>query len=320
MKNLSLLISFFPPLRIFPDEPLANSICVVNTALVYSHLVEQSSLIVPLSTADRAWRQIGAPRHFPLLNYKSDNLYQTSAILASFLDTISLRYRLKNPVSSCYLSNFCSDLNNYGRKLTAAALCLPFSMRSDEDLIDCLDKLEGSMFTQISPNSKIGTDYIVQSACIRGIPKNRLKRPSKQAQRQMKMAAYKCESVSEMLQLYFQCSNHASLAHVSALEAPHPVKIPYPMEMFDPRLNFEGFLGDINRIEDQKLISVPVVATVQCSGDLSDTLESLHREASRIKLSKIHRFKETGLESDEYVEVLEHLLNFKDNYDDNFDL
>lgn len=49
-------------------------------------------------------------------------------------------------------------------------------MTTDEDLIDCLDKHDGPIFTQLSPNTAIGTERIIQSAVIRGIPKNRLKR------------------------------------------------------------------------------------------------------------------------------------------------
>lgn len=62
------------------------------------------------------------------------------------------------------------------------------------------------------------------------------------------------------------------------------------------------------------------MAVAQVSSELSDTIESLHREAKRIKVPKIHRFKATGLEEDELAEVLEQLLAFKDNYDDSFEL
>lgn len=68
------------------------------------------------------------------------------------------------------------------------------------------------------------------------------------------------------------------------------------------------------------ITSVPALAVAQGSSELSDTIESLHREAKRIKIPKIHRFKETGLEEDDMVEILEKLLEFKDNYDDNFEL
>lgn len=58
------------------------------------------------------------------------------------------------------------------------------------------------------------------------------------------MAAYKCGSISEMLQLYFQCNNYASMAHVAAIPAGMPIKIPFPDKIFDKRCNFDGFLND----------------------------------------------------------------------------
>lgn len=300
------------------DEAMSNAIRIVNIALTYNSLTEHSSMFLPLSLNGREWKTPGESRKFPQLTYKSDNLYETSSILATYLDTLTLKYRFKNAAS--HLPGFCSDLTNYGRKLTAGALALPFQMQSEEDLIDCLDKFEGDLFTQISPNTQIGTDYVVQSAFVRGIPKNRLKKPMQSANLQMRMAAYRCDNVSEMFQLYFQCKNHASLAHVAAMPTAMATKLPFPHEMFDSKMNLDGFLADFDRKTNEKVISVPTLATVQNSGDIANTLETLHREAERIKIKKIHRFRETGFEEDEYEEMLENLLNFKDNYEDNFEL
>lgn len=68
------------------------------------------------------------------------------------------------------------------------------------------------------------------------------------------------------------------------------------------------------------MTSVPVMAAIQSSPDLADTVQSLHREAARVKLAKIPRFAESGLEADELAEALERLLEFADNYEDSFQL
>lgn len=318
MYFISYFFFKYPPL----DEPMSDSIRVVNSALTFNQLIEQSSLFIPLSTQDRVWRQLGASRQFPSLNYRNDNLYQTSAILATYLDTITLRYRLKDAPTTNTLAGFCSDLNNYGRKLAAAAISLPFGMEHKMDLIDYLDKLEGSMFTQLTPNCNIGTNYIIQSVCARGIPTDRLKRPRDQAkQEQMRMAAYRCESVSEMFQLYFQCSNHNSMAHVTSLKGAMPTRIPFPGEIFADHLTTSGFINSYEkRSKDDKVNTVPCVASIQSSSELGDTLETLHREAKRVKIAKLYRFKAAGLEDDDYSEALENLLLFKDNYEDNYEL
>lgn len=62
--------------------------------------------------------------------------------------------------------------------------------------------------------------------------------------------------------------------------------------------------------------SIPVLASAQVSADLSNTLETLHREAERIKIARLNCFKQSGLDNDEYKDALSALLDFKDIYDD----
>lgn len=304
-----------------PDEPMSDSIRVVNSALAFHKLSEQATLFIPLSTSERVWRQLGAARQLRALNYQPDNLYQTSAVLAAYLDTISLRYRLRNAPSAYSLAGFCGDLNNHGRKFAAAALALPFPMQHKQDLIDCLDKFEGAIFTSLTPNCSIGTDYVIQSLCVRGIPRDRLKQPLEKAQAQMRMAAYKCDSVSEMFQLYLQCANHASMAHVASVSMAMPTRLPFPNEMFAAEMTKFGFLSPTTKRQaEEKVVTVPTLAAAQSSSELGDTLETLHREAKRVKIAKLYRYKAAGLEEDDYVDALEQLLLFKDNYEDNFEL
>ncbi|XP_055524214.1 protein misato [Wyeomyia smithii] len=304
------------------DETTNMSIRVINSALAFSALVESCSLFVPLSTMGRCWRDLDKPRVFPHISYDENNLYQTSAILATYLETASLRYRLKNPTTLSHLSSLCSELTPYGRKMAAAALALPVSMRNSEDFIDFLDRNDEAFSVPLTPNCTIGTKYVVQSVCIRGIPKNRLKRPptAKFAQKQQRMAAYRCNSVSEMLQFYYHCQLHASLSHVISCNAPMDLKVPFPVEIFDSRICFDGFLNEFDPGVKQKVASAPILAQIQSTGELADTLDSLHREVSRIKLARIPRFGENGLESENYKDSLERLLGFKERYEDNYEL
>jgi hypothetical protein len=302
----------------FADEAMSVSIRLVNTAFSYAKLSEHSSLFVPLSTMSRAWKEIDEPRTFANINYDSQNLYHSSAILATFLDTMSLRYRLKNSSATSFLPGFCAELNGYNRKMAAAKIALPLPMNTKEDFIDFLDHFDGQMMTSITPGANIGTDRIVQSVVVRGIPKSRLKRPLEYAKNQMKMAAYKCSSVSEMLQLYYQCSNYASLSHVTAVADPTKLKSPYPKEFFDERFAGSGFLKEFSSPDVENIQELPVMTSVQTSSELSNTLDSLHLQVSRVKIAKIPRFMDSGLESVEFQEILEQLLSFKEQYDEGF--
>lgn len=235
-----------PKVKIFKlaDDPMSDSIRIINTAFSFSKLAEHSNLFVPLSTMGRAWRSIDEPRKFPFMSYEKDNHYHSSAVVATFLNTMSLNYRLKDSYASNSVSGFCSALNVYNRKMAAAKLGMPFPMNEKEDLIDFLDRFEGDFMETISPGTKVGTDRIIQSISLRGIPKSRIKRPRESAKHQMKMAAYKCTSVSEMIQLYYQCNTHGSLTHVTAVESRMKIQTPFPREFFDNRIAPNGFVKE----------------------------------------------------------------------------
>lgn len=226
----------------YADEATSDSIRVINTAFSYAKLSEFSSLFVPLSTMSRGWRSVDEPRQLPHINYDPTNFYHSSAVLATFIDTMSLRYRLRE--QSNFLSGFCSDMNAYNRTMAGAKLGMPFPMNDSEDLIDFLDRYEGDLMQPLSPSTKVGTDRIVQSICVRGIPKSRLKKPMESSNKQIKMPAYKCSSISEMLQLYYQCNTYSSLTHVTATESKMRVMSPFPAEFFDNRFISNGFLRE----------------------------------------------------------------------------
>lgn len=81
-------------------------------------------------------------------------MYHTSAILASALDTFTLKYRLKN--SNYTLQDLCADLSPHNRKLAAASLCLPFSFNEGGYFIECLDNWDGPLTKSITPSCEIG--------------------------------------------------------------------------------------------------------------------------------------------------------------------
>ena len=256
-KSVFALPLFPSKLKLFnsADEPMSDSIRIINTAFTYAKLSEHCNLFAPLSTMGRAWRSVDEPREFPFVSYNSSNLYHSSAILATFMDTMTLRYRLKNSSNLSSLSGFCLELNAYDRKMAAAKIAMPFPMNEKEDFIDFLDRFDGNLMETLSPGSTVGTDRIIQSVSIRGIPKSRLKRPLESAKHQMKMAAYKCSSTSEMMQLYYQCNYYASMANVTAIESRMKIKSPFPKEFFDHRIAASGFTKEFQSLDVEGKIS-----------------------------------------------------------------
>ncbi|CAH1644483.1 unnamed protein product [Spodoptera littoralis] len=315
-----IIPSYFPDNKPSTQEErdksnLKDSIRLVNTALSIQELSEHATLFVPICTGDKGWRKPGNPRTFDYLHYNQELYYHSSALLASAMDTLSQKYRHKSNIFT--LSDICADLTGYGRKMASASLGMPLPLNESQYLIDFLNTTTKPIYTSITPSCKIATDKIFQLITVRGVPESYLKAPLKEAKEQMNIPAYRCTSVKEMFELYFQANNFLSATNVTVCEKPLEVKTPYP-KIFSSELNKYGFIRDGN--SEEKVESCVAVAGYHNGNFMSDVIEKLHRETSRIKFSKLHKFNQEGFEASEYSESLDKLAEFKDNYEDDFEL
>lgn len=310
--------------RLFPlaNGQLTDSIRVCNIALSYAaQLADRDSgvdLLLPLSTRRHVWRSAAGHRALPLFAYDADSAYESGAVLATYLDTMTLAYRRKAGAGGS-LAEFCGSLTDGGRRLAAAGLALPFRCAADGQLITDLDAQPADeLFTALSPGSRqLGAERVQQLVAARGMRTDRLKRPLERAGDQIRMAAYGCRTAAEMLALYFQCGQYASrTAVVAAAEAGMPVRRPFPAGAFDervrtPRGYWQEWPGVLEAPDE-----VPVMACAQTGAGLADGLATLHREAGRVKLARVPRFAAAGMEAGEMADALERLLEFADNYDE----
>lgn len=306
----------FPCIDGQSSEPSASDLIkIVNTALCWQHIGENASLFSPLSCGESGWPQIGDPRKFDHLTYELDLKYHTGSILATALDTLSLRYRRKEYRNVC-LSDLCADLNKLGRKAVATSLSLPFPMSAKQDLIDVLDDFEGSLWTSLTPSCDIPMDENMQSIALRGISEDRLKRPMNEANKQMSKAAYRCSTVHEMMTLYLACTCHASATYLSTITSGLKIKDPYP-KIFNNNVTENGNIAGWPVGMDVK--SVPVMAGLHSGNTLASMYESLHNAAKRIRnIKKFHVFIDSGLEEDEFTDCLNNLLDCKEMYENHY--
>lgn len=275
-------------------------------------------MFTPLSTLETIWRNNNLKsRSLPGLQWETDNLYQTSALLAAFFDTATLSYRLRQTPES--LLRFCECVTPAGRKMTAAGLALPFGLREGQDLIEFLDQSgDHALLTQLTPGCEPGTSYVVQSVTARGIPAERLKRPRELAGDQLRMAAYSCDSISHMLQLYYQCTYHGSVTNAAATPLPLKTQLPFPYEMFAAGISRDGYRlpEGAERETGSRVDSAPMLAAVQNSTKLGEHLDNVHAQSHRVQLAKLQAYSNSGLERDEYDTALDQLLEFRDLYAD----
>lgn len=294
---------------------LMDSVRLVNIVLSLEELSQHANMFVPLCTGEKGWRKPGSPRAFEHINYNPEFYYHSSALLASALDTLSQKFRLKTNIYT--LSDMCADMTGYGRKMAAASLGIPFVMDESKYLIEHLNEVTKPIYTSISPSCKIASDKLFQLITVRGIPENFLKATQKDAKEQQNLPAYKCNNVKEMFELYFQANNFLSATNVTVAEKPLELNTPFP-QIFSASLDKYGFVTS-NTLHE-KVKSVPVITGFHNGNFMSDMLEKMHREVGRVKFAKLHKFKEEGLEEVEFKETLDRLAAFKDNYEDDFEL
>ena len=306
----------FPCMDSKKTEPsMSNLVQALNTALCWQQIGEYSSLFSPLCCGQTGWPQPGDPRPFNHLIYDAELNYHSSALLATALDTLTLRYRRKE-YPNVVLSDLCADLNKLGRKAAATSLSLPFPMVAKMDLIDVLDEFEGNIWTSLTPSCDIPMDKNMQSVVLRGIPEDRLKRSGPQAMKQMSKPAYRCSTVHEMMTLYLACTCHASATYLSTISSALNVKEPFP-KIFSNDITETGDIAKWPVGSDVK--SVPVMAGLHSGNTLGTMYESLHVQLSKIRsIKKFYAFMESGLEEDEFKECLNHLLDCKENYEDHY--
>ncbi|XP_017882951.1 protein misato [Ceratina calcarata] len=297
------------------ESSSSSMIKILNTALCWQYTGEYASLYSPLCSAQTAWSNVCDPRVFQHLTYNSQLKYHSSALLATALDTLTIRYRRKE-YPNVVLSDLCADLNKLGRKAAATSLTLPFPMTEKTDLIDVLDNFEGPLWTSLTLNCDISMDRNMQSIVLRGIPEERLKRPMAHAMKQISKPAYRCSSVHEMMTLYLAATCHASATYLSSISSPLNIKCPYP-KIFNNNVTETGDVIGWPIGTDVK--SVPVMAGLHSGSSLGAMYDSLYNQLNRIKsIKKYHMFTDSGLEEDEFKDSLDHLLDCKENYEDHY--
>lgn len=91
-----------------------------------------------------------------------------------------------------------------------------------------------------------GTDKVIQLITLRGIAKERLKAPLQKAGKQKDVPAYKCNTVSDMLDFYLSCTTYGGINNATTIKKGLPVKTPFP-RIFDNRVGVSGNILAGNR-------------------------------------------------------------------------
>ena len=272
---------------------------------------QDSNLVTPLSCSSDTFPLKNGFRHFDDIIFRPEVAYHSSALLATSLDSITLPWRLKNARSRHSMLDVISGLANYGRKFANVALALPFpgNEMQSSSLAEYMPNVgpdDTLGLTSLTPSVPIKKDEISTMALsARGL-ENRLKPPGftlsdPHWQKEYSRNIYKrTDPVNQAVLCHFSQHWAGARVGVTSAEAGSPISTPYP-KIFLKR--------------DPSDILIPTLAAWSSSTGSGIMLRKMMDRVSKINLSKLHRFREAGLETDDIGNVLEDLDTLAKSYE-----
>ncbi|XP_066424426.1 protein misato homolog 1 [Molothrus aeneus] len=281
---------------------------LMNTALGLAHLSRHSSLLCPLSLSGTLGLKPEPPVTFPYIKYNASLNYQSSAILAAALDTLTAPYRLCSSQAS--MLHFADSLTFSGRKVVAAWAALPLPASSGSSLPDVLSAHQDVPWKLLSScKEQRFSSCFAQSVVLRGIGQE--KAPSS-CPGQPRPPLHSCESPEQVLQQYLHSHFPGAFSTCHVLQQPCHTQPPFP-QFFSPLLTTRGFLQDRAQGSSSAGVeSVPVLAALQSCPGLLGLLSGLCRE---LRPRRWGRPCAAGLEHDDVQEALEELRTLAQCYE-----
>ncbi len=305
----------------YPEvSPAANAARFLNTILSLHSLSTSATLTSPLSLASDTFTLEGRQRTIDGVSYKPESAYHTSALLAAAFDNLSLTWRSR--VCPVRLYDVASGLALAGRKVASVGAYLPFPIKEHQFLIDVLrDELPEQSLVCLTPScSSMLKDVAVQAVCLRGIGKNQLREAEIKTDQRCSSGNpfQRCESLSDAMSLYFNRSFPSTATGITVNESTCGLAMPFPSKMFDHTL----FSSNGHRLTSSQgsgtgVTSIPSMTLWQSSEGAGNHCKILYERGRRINLGRFHKFKEAGLEEDEFAEVIEGLARLSECYVEN---
>ncbi|XP_053133222.1 protein misato homolog 1 isoform X2 [Hemicordylus capensis] len=293
-------------------DPQRNLYRLLNTVLGVVHLSSHSSLFCPLSLNGSLGLRPAGPVAFPHLRYDASLEYHTSAILAPVLDTVTAPYRLQtSPLSMVQLAD---GVNFSGRKVAATVAAVPFPMAEGQSLPDALCSHQSAV--PWSPLSGCGgqreSRCFAQSVVLRGVSKD-LQVSNPPPGSEPKSILHMCETGQEVLARYLYTVSSQTFSTSYLLRGPCKLLAPYP-RFFSPQLNKQGHLLDKPPSAPATVESIPVLAALQSSAALRQTLDHFYTELHHMDVRRWASFFSAGVEMEDFQEALHELRTLSHCY------
>eukprot|EP00118_Oscarella_pearsei_P010354 m.63154 g.63154 ORF g.63154 m.63154 type:complete len:505 (+) comp35146_c0_seq4:50-1564(+) len=278
----SILAVGFPKAYDFPKDVLCIQRQVLTYLMAVHGLTAQECLVIPVSLLDKCWMKSGLPRSSPLINLNVFQPFESSAFIASALETMSSCYRTVRPLTS--LTEVINSVSERGRQMGSLKLSVPlpaFDAATFRKLLLSHSSFNTAPFlVPLTPHVNCQHLPYTQHIAVRGI------HPIHSATRELDQYLERNYSLTSS----FSCALQPGLITTNGIDY-HPLNWSQ-----DFKKNGKGKGG------------VSAMTILQSSPDISNALTSLVSESRRVKASKFSHIFDADLlaESQESLLQLSH--------------
>ena len=282
---------------------LASSVMTLSHHLTSS----SSSLVTPLSLARDWYPMSGQVTSLPHITTGQSH-YSTSSLLALAFDTATASFRRRQG-SGLQLSpgEVAAGLNCHGRRIASLSADVPLQMSEN-----VLEYFEQSPLNQVTPllpglSSSLQTSFTFPAlVTVRGIKMSALYTKRSDQYRP-------CPSPNSYLETCINNNNVDCRPVSSFFTKPVPTGKPFP-HIFNKTVNSLGEISAQERGEHVGVMFSTALTSWETGPAARSSLQCLNSRAGKVRLAKLHRMTESGLETDEWTEAVENLTQHCDLY------
>ena len=298
----------------FDDSSIDRLYQIQNMLINCVKLTELSSGFIPISTGKDILNFPNSTISMPLVNYKPHIPYHSSALLALNIDTASLPFRLLS--NNCSMADLLSVLTPHGRKILCLNGASPLVLSEESTVFDTLISLEDNLpWQSLCPNVSSKLAPTLQCIVARGIKQSMLLNPFNNET--LKLGP--CNSAKDLLEYYFHDIYPTTLTSVHDIDLPTKIASPFP-NIFSSSLSVDGLLSKYERPATQPVKSIPVMTSLQSSTSIQSLLTGLIEFTKKFPMHRFSRILNSGLEEDEYKEIISQLHSLNECYSDDVDM
>jgi len=274
----------------------------------------ETSLVTPMSLSRDWWPLPGHVTQLPHLSYNPESDYSSSAVLALALDTATLQYRKKHGQLTAH--DVAPGLVTNGRRVATIGLDLPMQMSHSPT-----EYFESSLVSHLTPLAPGHQSPVAPTQTQTSFPALLSVRGMKSSALFSKRSAqYKpCPDPVSYLESCVLNSFPGCRPLGSFVTKPVMTGKPFP-HIFDKTVNTFGEISSEARPDNTGVTFTTALTSWSTGLAAQRSLQRLEERAAKLRLAKLYRLTETGLEAEEWEESIESLRRMIDNYheEDNY--